>query len=233
MKVTEGTIQRAIDKVDYIVRGTMTVCFIDLKNGFTVIGESACVDPAEFDEQVGRSLAYSRAFSKLWAFYGFALAERLSIPYIDDGAPLADTGRTDGSEKQTGTGTLIDAVTKSGLAEPLVSAYAPTALVVEKRSDDCFVVQVPPGSTLQLGDELAPTGSARSISVQKDTLAGRAAYGHSQHARPLQDNDTSVGATSRHAENDGAVPAFLRTDTQSAFEKSLASPRSGEIESRA
>lgn len=75
MKVTEGEIQRSIKQVEYVVRGTMTVCFIDLKNGFTVIGESACVDPREFDAAVGRSLAYSRAFSKLWSFFGFNLAQ--------------------------------------------------------------------------------------------------------------------------------------------------------------
>lgn len=54
-----------------------TVCLLTLKNGYTVTGEASCVDPANFDEEIGREVAFKNARSKLWPLLGFALQERL------------------------------------------------------------------------------------------------------------------------------------------------------------
>ena len=54
-----------------------TVCLLTLKNGYTVTGESACVDPANFDEEIGREVAFKDARNKLWPLLGFSLKERL------------------------------------------------------------------------------------------------------------------------------------------------------------
>jgi hypothetical protein len=55
-----------------------TVCLLTMKNGFTVVGESSCVDPTNFDEEIGREVAYKDARNKLWPLLGFALRERLA-----------------------------------------------------------------------------------------------------------------------------------------------------------
>jgi hypothetical protein len=55
---------------------TMTLCFITMKNNFMVVGQSACVDPYGFDEEIGRSIAYDNAFRQLWTLEGYLLAER-------------------------------------------------------------------------------------------------------------------------------------------------------------
>ena len=57
---------------------TATICNIEMVNGFSVRGESACVDPKNFDEAIGRKIAYDNAFDKLWPLEGYLLAERLS-----------------------------------------------------------------------------------------------------------------------------------------------------------
>ncbi len=46
-KVTKDSIEAKIAKVDYLVLpdSTVTLCNITLKNGYSVRGESACVDP--------------------------------------------------------------------------------------------------------------------------------------------------------------------------------------------
>jgi len=67
----------AASKVDYVVSGTMTLCIITLPNGYNLVGESACVDPANFDEEIGRAIAYRNASAKLWPLEGYALAERM------------------------------------------------------------------------------------------------------------------------------------------------------------
>ena len=42
-------------------------------NGFVVIGVSGCLNPADFDETIGRDEAYKDAFAKLWQLQGYHL----------------------------------------------------------------------------------------------------------------------------------------------------------------
>lgn len=57
---------------------TLTVCCLELQNGFTVTGESACASPENFDRQIGERLAYEDAKRKVWVLAGYALRERLA-----------------------------------------------------------------------------------------------------------------------------------------------------------
>lgn len=69
---------------------TGTLCVITVTNGFTFTGQSACVDPNEFDEEIGKQMAYNDAVSKMWEPYGFLLKQRrheASLKQMpDDGA---------------------------------------------------------------------------------------------------------------------------------------------------
>lgn len=77
-KVTKDSIEAKILKIDYLVlpESTVTLCNITLKNGYSVRGESACVDPRNFNFEIGKGLAYKQAFDKLWPLEGYLLAER-------------------------------------------------------------------------------------------------------------------------------------------------------------
>ena len=77
--VTKDGIKARIVRIEYFVlpKSTVTLCSITLDNGFSVRGESACVDPDLFDKDLGEKLAYEQAFNKLWAFEGYLLAEKL------------------------------------------------------------------------------------------------------------------------------------------------------------
>lgn len=76
-KVTKDSIEAKIAKVDYLVLpdSTVTLCNITLKNGYSVRGESACVDPRNFNVEIGKGLAYEQAFDRLWPLEGYLLAE--------------------------------------------------------------------------------------------------------------------------------------------------------------
>ena len=76
-KVTKDSIEEKIAKVDYLVLpdSTVTLCNITLKNGYSVRGESACVDPRNFNVEIGKGLAYKQAFDRLWPLEGYLLAE--------------------------------------------------------------------------------------------------------------------------------------------------------------
>jgi hypothetical protein len=79
-RVTPAQVDAAIVSEAYHVfpGTTVTVCCLGLRNGFTVVGESACASPANFDAELGRKIARDNARGKIWALEGYALRERLA-----------------------------------------------------------------------------------------------------------------------------------------------------------
>jgi len=43
-----------------------------LKNGFTVVGESACASPENFNAELGAKIARGNAVAKVWPLMGYA-----------------------------------------------------------------------------------------------------------------------------------------------------------------
>lgn len=56
----------------------LTFCVIELVNGFTVVGYSACVSPENFDLSIGKEVAYKKAEDQIWALEGYLLKQQLS-----------------------------------------------------------------------------------------------------------------------------------------------------------
>lgn len=69
---------KRVVKTEYVVLPDMktTVCILYIENGFTVRGESACVDPGEFNKALGEKYSYERAVNELWPLEGYLLAEK-------------------------------------------------------------------------------------------------------------------------------------------------------------
>jgi|TARA_R110000803_G_scaffold210481_2_gene282417 hypothetical protein len=57
---------------------TFTACLLTLKNGYTVLGESACASPANFNADLGRKIARENAKNKIWSLEGYLLKQKLS-----------------------------------------------------------------------------------------------------------------------------------------------------------
>jgi len=78
-RLTPADIDAAIKKADYYVfpGTTLTVCCLTLRNGFTVTGESAAASPTNFDEQIGRDIAFKNARERIWMFEGYRLRQKL------------------------------------------------------------------------------------------------------------------------------------------------------------
>jgi len=66
-------LERSEKEVFHAVFGKQCIVVVKLPNGFTIVGESACVDPANYDEKIGYDLAMKRVESQLWAFEGYKL----------------------------------------------------------------------------------------------------------------------------------------------------------------
>lgn len=56
---------------------TLTLCLLYMKNGYVVIGKSACVDASKFNTAIGEKYAYEDALNNLWPLEGYLMAERL------------------------------------------------------------------------------------------------------------------------------------------------------------
>lgn len=56
----------------------LTFCVLQLRNGFTVTGESACASPENFNAALGRQIARNNAVAKIWPLMGYALKDRLA-----------------------------------------------------------------------------------------------------------------------------------------------------------
>lgn len=75
-KVTMDYIKSRVYNVQYKVDGTLTICVVTLDNGYKLTGTSACVDPMNFNKDVGETIAFNNAISQAWPLFGFLLAER-------------------------------------------------------------------------------------------------------------------------------------------------------------
>lgn len=53
--------------------GVLTICVLVLKNGYTILGKSACVSPVNFDQAFGEKLAREDAIHQIWALEGYRL----------------------------------------------------------------------------------------------------------------------------------------------------------------
>lgn len=76
--VTLAAIQDKVRKTEYVLLpdGRTTICMLTLQNGFTVRGESSCVDIARYNRALGEKYAYEDAINKIWPLEGYLLTER-------------------------------------------------------------------------------------------------------------------------------------------------------------
>jgi len=63
-------------KVFHRIFGKQCIVVALLPNGFTIVGESACVDPNNYDETIGYNLAIKDIENQLWMLEGYLLQNR-------------------------------------------------------------------------------------------------------------------------------------------------------------
>jgi hypothetical protein len=78
-RVTPEMVEETIVDEDFHVfkSSCLTVCCLTLKNGFNVTGTSACASVDNFDAELGRKIARSKARDKIWELEGYLLKEEL------------------------------------------------------------------------------------------------------------------------------------------------------------
>lgn len=56
----------------------LTICILTLKNGFTLVGKSACASPENYDPELGHKIARDDARRQIWALEGYKLRSDLA-----------------------------------------------------------------------------------------------------------------------------------------------------------
>lgn len=75
-KITEKHIKSLLDNAEtqeVVFWNKELVVSFKLESGFTVLGRGVCVDPANFNLEVGRKVARENAENKLWELEGYRL----------------------------------------------------------------------------------------------------------------------------------------------------------------
>lgn len=52
-----------------------TICFMTLNNGYEVVGQSACVNPDDFNKEMGEEFAYEDAMGQVGKMVGYMMHE--------------------------------------------------------------------------------------------------------------------------------------------------------------
>lgn len=66
MRITIADVESQVSTHRYIYDSLLTICVMQLKCGFKLVGFSACIDPSTYDRAVGEKLAYEDALDKVW-----------------------------------------------------------------------------------------------------------------------------------------------------------------------
>lgn len=56
----------------------LTICVLVLRNGFTLVGKSACASLENFDAELGYKIAREDARRQIWVLEGYALRSKLA-----------------------------------------------------------------------------------------------------------------------------------------------------------
>lgn len=78
--VTKQQIDELLAKAEIKVETVydkVTVVNCKLPNSFVITEASGAVDPANYDEEIGKEICFSRIENKLWELEGYALAKKL------------------------------------------------------------------------------------------------------------------------------------------------------------
>lgn len=79
--VTYEQIDNLIEEsqIQCLTMGTKTtVVMVVLKNGFTIVESSSCVDKDNYNEELGKEICIGRIKNKLWELEGYKLQCELS-----------------------------------------------------------------------------------------------------------------------------------------------------------
>ena len=78
--VTGEMIDKIVEATEFktqTVYGKTTIVSAKLPNGFIITESSSCVDPANYDEEIGAKICKDRIKNKIWELEGYKLQDEI------------------------------------------------------------------------------------------------------------------------------------------------------------
>lgn len=100
--VTQAVVDELMESCDIAVTTAFDKCTIvacKLPNGFVIVESSSCVDPANYDEDMGVDICMKNIERKVWELEGYLLQNQLymdGVSFDDDKTDDADDLECDG-----------------------------------------------------------------------------------------------------------------------------------------
>jgi hypothetical protein len=90
--ITTNDIQDEIDTEMYFnfPNTPVTICCLKFKNGAYAIGKSMCINPKNFNDELGRQLARANAFNEAFPMLAYGVLEGMRPEPIIPGAPYSE-----------------------------------------------------------------------------------------------------------------------------------------------
>jgi Phage protein (N4 Gp49/phage Sf6 gene 66) family len=85
IKVTSEQIAEILDNAKVEVKTILDKCTVvvcQLPNGFIIVESSACVDPENYSEELGKEICFKRIKNKVWELEGYRLQDIVSHPPV-------------------------------------------------------------------------------------------------------------------------------------------------------
>jgi hypothetical protein len=88
-KITPDHISSLIERERYETDGLLTICIIQLRNGYKVVGKSACANPDIYNYDKGMKVAYDDAYQQIWPLEGYLLKQKLYEDEQENGPTIS------------------------------------------------------------------------------------------------------------------------------------------------
>lgn len=100
----------------------VTYVSVRMKNGFTLRESTTCVDPANYDEEIGKQICLKKIEDKVWFLLGYALQEQqylMKLSVLNTTIPFM----TSADYKDRFIAEYIQAVIRLGKLDVMISKY--------------------------------------------------------------------------------------------------------------
>lgn len=99
-KIEPYELEEQVKSTTFFVDGTLTIAVVTLHNGMKLVGHSACINPDDYDQEIGENIARANAVNQLWPLMAYHRFEREGEDLPEDageaeGAPTFDPAPAD------------------------------------------------------------------------------------------------------------------------------------------
>lgn len=139
-----------------------TLCILVLWNGFTVVGKSACADPAKFNAELGKQYAREDAISKVWELLAFITKDPFAgnTSTFPEGNPM-NQAQQDQVDQSNETNDMVEVSDLDSFVRILFNWHESKVQVLE------HIMDIPDGVVMNYTDD---NGKDLQITLTGDLL---------------------------------------------------------------